>query len=177
MSRFKQWAERQHSPKKRLLATAFMSIPFLIVPILVLGFLAPATDRWLHLPSCCDSFVNPLVGLLLFVPGLGLAMWTIYVQFTQAQGTPAPVMATQKLLVQRPYAFCRNPMALGTILFYLGVAVWAGSLSGVGLVSVFTAALITYIKRVEEKELEERFGEAYMAYKQRTPFLIPHLKR
>ena len=174
MNKFTKWAERQHNPQKRLLAIAFMSVPFLIVPVLLLGFLAPAIDRWLHLSSWYDGFWNPLVGLLILVPGWGLAVWTIHAQFTQAQGTPAPIMATQKLLVQGPYTYCRNPMALGTILFFLGIAVWVGSLSAVALVLLFTAVLITYVKTVEEKELVERFGSAYSEYRQNTPFLIPH---
>ena len=33
--------------------------------------------------------------------------------------------------------------------------------------------LLIYIKRVEEKEMEIRFGQDYLAYKQQTPFLIP----
>lgn len=37
------------------------------------------------------------------------------------------------------------------------------------------ALLLLYLRRVEEKELAERFGEPYMAYKRRTPFIIPKL--
>jgi len=33
----------------------------------------------------------------------------------------------------------------------------------------------TYIKLVEEKELEARFGEEYREYKRKTPFLIPKI--
>ena len=35
------------------------------------------------------------------------------------------------------------------------------------------ALLLFYIKRVEEPELERRFGQAYRDYRERTPFLIP----
>ena len=34
-------------------------------------------------------------------------------------------------------------------------------------------AHIFYLKFFEERELELRFGESYMDYKQRVPFLIP----
>jgi protein-S-isoprenylcysteine O-methyltransferase Ste14 len=33
--------------------------------------------------------------------------------------------------------------------------------------------LIAYIKLVEEKELEFRFGKEYVDYKNDTPFIIP----
>jgi protein-S-isoprenylcysteine O-methyltransferase Ste14 len=32
-------------------------------------------------------------------------------------------------------------------------------------------------RRVEEVELERRFGSEYLAYRQRTPFLIPGVRR
>jgi protein-S-isoprenylcysteine O-methyltransferase Ste14 len=66
-------------------------------------------------------------------------------------------------------------MALGTALFYLGVAIWLGSLSAVGLGLVYPVGILIYIKLIEEKELEERFGSEYLEYKKRTPFLIPRL--
>jgi protein-S-isoprenylcysteine O-methyltransferase Ste14 len=37
--------------------------------------------------------------------------------------------------------------------------------------------VLIYIKLIEEKELEERFGSEYVEYKKRTPFLIPSFRR
>jgi protein-S-isoprenylcysteine O-methyltransferase Ste14 len=173
MNKFVEWSKQQHSPRERLLLIAFLSIPFVVLPVLLLGWLAPAVDRRLRLPSWRDSRTAVFAGGITAVSGWLLAVWTVFVQFTEAQGTPSPTMATQKLLVRGPYAICRNPMALGTILLYLGIGVLVGSPLAVGLVGLFTAVLSLYIKTVEEKELEERFGSDYAAYKQRTPFLIP----
>jgi protein-S-isoprenylcysteine O-methyltransferase Ste14 len=36
-----------------------------------------------------------------------------------------------------------------------------------------TLLLLLYVKGIEEKELPQRFGEEYLEYKRRTPFLIP----
>jgi protein-S-isoprenylcysteine O-methyltransferase Ste14 len=36
-----------------------------------------------------------------------------------------------------------------------------------------TPALLIFIKVYEERELEIRFGDPYLAYKERTPMLIP----
>jgi protein-S-isoprenylcysteine O-methyltransferase Ste14 len=66
-------------------------------------------------------------------------------------------------------------MTLGTDLFYLGVAIWLGSLSAIGLGLVYPVGILIYIKLIEEKELEERFGSEYLDYKRRTSFLIPCL--
>ena len=86
-------------------------------------------------------------------------------------------MATQTLLICPPYSYCRNPMALGAIVAYLGVCVVAGS-PGAGLLWFLGAvALLTYVRLVEEKEMAARFGEAYLAYRRRVPFIIPRLRR
>ena len=87
----------------------------------------------------------------MILAGWLLGLWTNYVQFTLGRGTPVPVMATQKLLICPPYSFCRNPMALGAIVAYLGVSVVAGS-PGAGLLWLLGAvALLTYIRLIEER--------------------------
>jgi protein-S-isoprenylcysteine O-methyltransferase Ste14 len=101
------------------------------------------------------------------------ANWTIKAQFSLGTGTPIPLMPPKKLIIERPYTYCRNPMALGTTTFYLGIAIWLGSLSALVLGLIYPIGISIYIKRIEEKELEERFGSEYSVYKKRTPFLIP----
>jgi protein-S-isoprenylcysteine O-methyltransferase Ste14 len=87
-----------------------------------------------------------------------------------------PLMATQELVVEPPYTYCRNPMALGAIGMYPGVALLFQSFGAGTLVLLFAAVLLTYIKRGEEKEMTARFGPEYLAYKQRTRFLIPRIR-
>jgi len=87
------------------------------------------------------------------------------------------MMPTQELLAEGPFRYCRNPMTLGAILAYLGIAVTARTTAGMTLALSFAAALATYLKRVEELELAERFGEAYLVYKRETPFIVPRLPK
>jgi protein-S-isoprenylcysteine O-methyltransferase Ste14 len=110
---------------------------------------------------------------MFIVIGWLFANWTIRVQFSTGKGTPIPLMPTQKLVVKGPYTYCRNPMTLGTAFFYLGIAAWLGSVSAVGIGLVYPVGILIYVKLVEERELEERFGSEYSEYKKRTPFLIP----
>jgi protein-S-isoprenylcysteine O-methyltransferase Ste14 len=49
-------------------------------------------------------------------------------------------------------------------------------MSSLIFVMVFGGLLILYLKKVEEGELAERFGQDYVAYKASTPFMIPNLK-
>ena len=64
-------------------------------------------------------------------------------------------------------------MTLGTIMAYSGIVVMIGSYTSLLFVVLFTMILIAYIKLVEEKELELRFGKEYVDYKNDTPFIIP----
>jgi protein-S-isoprenylcysteine O-methyltransferase Ste14 len=64
-------------------------------------------------------------------------------------------------------------MTLGTIMAFSGIVVMIGSYSSLLFVVLFTMILIAYIKLVEEKELEFRFGKEYVDYKNDTPFIIP----
>jgi len=49
------------------------------------------------------------------------------------------------------------------------------------LLAIFTPLFllvhIMYLKFIEEKELEKKFGQAYIVYKQRVPMFIPRLVR
>ncbi len=167
-------AQREYSPKRRLLALSVEVAVFLGVLPVALVTLSSSLDLWLHLPRLGCGPINTVIGCLSILAGFILGLWTVYVQFTVGRGTPAPVMATQKLIVRGPYEYCRNPMTLGTIVLYLGIAILIGSLSAVGLVALGAASLLVYVKLIEEKELEARFGQEYLEYKQRTPFLFPH---
>jgi len=168
-------AAREHSPRRRMAALIAEGFVFIVgIPLLLVRGSA-RLDRRLHLPRLQCGPLNQVAGALFAVVGWPLAMWAIVTQFTQGRGTPVPVMATQKLLTQGPYAVCRNPMALGAILAYLGISLWRGSPSAVGAVLLLSAQLLAYIKLGEEREMVARFGQEYEAYRRSVPFLIPRL--
>ncbi len=68
-------------------------------------------------------------------------------------------------------------MTLGTILAYLGLSIAAATIVGMVIVVALATLLLVYLKRVEEKELAERFGEDYQAYRRDVPFIIPRILR
>ena len=158
MDRYKKWSERQYSKAQRLMAIIFGGIFFwIIIPFfIVVG--SAFMDPWLSLPRFFHKWINTIIALVFMVAGWLFANWTVKVQFSFGKGTPIPLMATQKLVVKRPYSYCRNPMTLGTMAVYLGVAIWMGSLSALGLSFIYPVVILIYIKLIEEKELEQRFG-------------------
>lgn len=167
-------AQHEYSPGKRIITLIIAGIFFLgILPSAKVYFSA-RLDQHFELPRLHGPLFV-IAGCFIMAAGLLFAWWSIYIQFTLGRGTPVPVMATQKLITQKPYSYCRNPMTLGTIVLYLGLAVLIGSISAVVLVLIGAVLLVAYIKFLEEKEMEMRFGEAYQEYRRQTPFLIPRL--
>lgn len=175
--KYLEQAAHEYSPKQRYLALLCLAPIFLIALPLAFLALGAALDTWLHWPPVPTSPANLILGVLLGAPGWGLALWCAERQFTLGHGTPVPLMATQHLIVEPPYTYCRNPMVLGTLLAYLGLAIGFRSLGAALLVLLFIGTLLVYVRVVEEHEMELRFGEEYLAYKRRTPFLIPLLRK
>jgi len=177
MKWYKDWASREYSLRSRLITLVFAGIIIvLLIPFLLVKSSA-AIDAWINLPHFYAGIANRIAGIILAVCGISLSQWTIYIQMAVGRGTPVPTMPTRKLIVEGPFTWCRNPMTLGALLAYLGIAVWTGSISALVLVAVITTLLLLYLKRVEENELEARFGEEYLEYKQHTPFIIPRFQR
>ena len=176
MNKYLDWAKREYSLKRRLIALSFAGVFFLLLFPYLLVTSSTAIDRWLHLPKFVGGAINPIVGLILILKGFLLGFWSNYAQMTIGRGTPLPVMPTVKLVVQGPFVYCRNPMTLGTFIAYSGVGVWLGSISALAIVLILISLLLCYIKLLEEKELEARYGAEYLEYKRKTPFILPNIR-
>ncbi|WP_374686166.1 isoprenylcysteine carboxylmethyltransferase family protein [Promineifilum sp.] len=176
MSHFYQWAQREYPLAGRIAVTGLAGLLFAVLIPLVVSVGGPRIDAALHLPNFRFGVVNYVVGVALAAVGFYFALWAIAWQLTRGRGTPLPVMPTQTLLTQGPFRYCRNPMSFGALTAYLGFAVAAGTIFGAVLVVCLSTLLILYLRRIEESELVERFGEAYLSYKREVPFLIPRIR-
>lgn len=177
-SRFARWARTERREGVRTLILAFVGGPiFLGLMPVVVGGAGPRLDRRLGLPVLQLGLGTRVLSGGVALTGFALGLWSVVAQVTRGRGTPLPVMPTQQLLTERPFCYCRNPMTLGTILAYLGLALARATFAGAALVVALSAGLLVYLKRIEERELAERFGEAYLAYRRDTPFLIPRFWR
>ena len=82
------------------------------------------------------------------------------------------VKKNEELATTGPYAYCRNPLYLGSIIIAIGFAIAARDLwVAVGIVLLFAAIYVPVI-RSEEAFLRGRFAE-YEDYAQRVPRLLP----
>ena len=164
------------SPGNRFLAK--------VLPILVFFFIFPALlfmipklvfDQWLELPTFFSFTIRIIPAAVLIALGAYFLPVSTKAQRVMGKGTPMPLKATQKLVIGKPYSYCRNPLYFGLINFFLGISILIGSASSLVMVFIFSTVILAYIKLIEEKELEKRYGVDYLEYKKSTPLLIPRL--
>lgn len=80
---------------------------------------------------------------------------------------------TERLITEGPFGWCRNPLYLGTWLFFTGaVVLWAPVLVWLVGSALFFFALDRMV-RYEEGLLAPRYGEAYGRYLERVPRWLP----
>ncbi|MBI5441042.1 MAG: isoprenylcysteine carboxylmethyltransferase family protein [Deltaproteobacteria bacterium] len=123
-----------------------------------LGFVLAALFLVFSDPSRASVFW----GLWLALAGEALRTW--------ASGV---IVKAKTLATEGPYRVIRNPLYAGNFLIGLGVAVMGGRL---WLVVLFLAGFLPVyhaLARKEEKQLLERYGEAFIAYCRDVPRFVP----
>ena len=171
---FAQCAKIERSTGYKILALLGGATFFLIVVPAMLIYFGQLLEKVVFISisvtaSDAIAFASIIVGLVFIV-------WTIITQWHVGKGTPVPIAPPKKLVIVGPYKLCRNPMQFGAMLYYLGIGTYFSSLTA-GLFSMLAVLVFTlvYSKNVEEKELEIKFGQQYLDYKCKTPFLIPKM--
>ena len=177
--RLARWSGRRAgSSRTKALSTLSGALFFLVLLPLLMSLASQELDARLGLPPWPPRPAGLVSGSALAILGLFLAGWSAWAQLRLGGGTPLPVAPTQRLVTEGPYALCRNPMTLGELLYLTGLGLLLSS-PGFLLLTwlILLPAIVAYLKLVEERELEMRFGRAYLAYKEEVPFLIPRPRR
>lgn len=145
--------------------------------VITMIIIAPWLDRVLSLHLSIPTAVRLPIGIILLVIGVPVVLWTI-IRFLRIKGTPIPFNPPPKLVMSGLYGIVRNPMHLGWIIVLLGVTILEQSfVLLVIFIPLFVLIHVLYIKLVEEKELEKKFGQAYLDYKKCVPMWLPRLTR
>ncbi len=114
------------------------------------------------------SWVNLALGL--FLIGVGLVIFVLSIIAVSKHFTEG------KLYTKGVYAFVRHPMYSAWILYIVpGMVLISGSLLGLTVPLVMYAIFKKLIVE-EEKALEEQFGKAYVAYKNKVGAVFPNVK-
>lgn len=118
------------------------------------------------------------IGLALSIVSGAAFMLVVLNLALKGLGAPFYLALSQKLAVEWMYAWTRNPMVLAALAWLVSLGIWFQSgLFILWVLLLFTPALLYFIKVYEERELELRFGAAYLEYKSKTPLLFPRKPR
>ena len=108
-----------------------------------------------------------LLGLLPLVIGVALNI-VADGAFRRAGTTVKPFQESSALLTGGVYRFSRHPMYLGFVLILIGVATLLGSLTPWIIIPIFAILMEVVFIQVEERMLGEKFGPAWLAYKEKV---------
>ncbi len=116
------------------------------------------------------------IGWILFCFFSLIGIYSGYTMSWFGNGTPLPLDCPSELVIEGPYRFVRNPMAVAGI----GQGVCVGIIVGSYLVVLYalSGAVLWHIlvRPVEEEDLEVRFGKSYTDYKRAVKCWIPRFR-
>lgn len=136
---------------------------FVVVPLVVLAW------EWLLGKLHVDPWFAPLILW-------GYLQYKLVGRYRIRVGGGGPGMKTlpDHLVTAGPYAYTRNPMYLGHLIFLAGLALTLRS----ELAAALLVASVVYFHvrvRKDEKRLRELFGEVYTEYCARVKRWVPGL--
>lgn len=115
------------------------------------------------------------VAVPLFAVGAVIYAWTVWNFAVIGRGTPAPIDAPRRLVVQGPHRFVRNPMYLGVLAVVAGWAIAYRSPGVLGYAALVALAFHAAVLFVEEPALRREFGDEYAAYCRSVRRWLPRL--
>ena len=122
------------------------------------------------------NIIQIIFGIIFFIFGLFLAIWTMILFNTIGKGTLAPWAAPKHLVVEGPFKIVRNPMITGILSILTAESLILNSINLFYWMIIFFIVNCIYFKLFEEKQLENKFGREYWEYKQKVPMWIPKFK-
>jgi len=99
----------------------------------------------------------------------GILKTTLAARLFHKMETPIrPFERPQLLVTQGLFAYSRNPMYLGMVMFLIGFALILGTASPWLVIPLFVWVVQTQFIRVEEAGLEAQYGDEYRRYRRRV---------
>lgn len=164
-------SRKRKIPPIWLLILIFFSL-YLLISIGITRYLRlPGHIPVLYYWGIAIGSILLLVGFLVLVS----AIKTLSVRRASGKDLFKP-KSESKLVTTGIYAHVRNPVYLGNTLMLWG---WFFILQLTVVLFLTILFMIHFylVAKWEEKELTERFGDDYLQYKKRVPFIIPSLKK
>ncbi len=113
------------------------------------------------------------VGWIPIIFGASAILWCYWMFNFIGRGTPWPFDPPKKLVVVGLYRYVRNPMEVSFLIILFGEVLLFES-SSLILYLVFNYLWMSMRQvLIEEPDLKDRFGEAYVRYRESVPRWIP----
>lgn len=144
-----------------LQSTSFRT--FLLYPLVVVSWELVLNEGRLRL----EPWFLPLLAW-------GYLQYWLIGKYRIRRGGGGPGMDTppERLVTTGAFAYCRNPMYQGHIIFLLGLTLSLQSALA-ALITVATMVWFQFRVRRDERRLAERFGQTYLDYTARVRRWIP----
>jgi protein-S-isoprenylcysteine O-methyltransferase Ste14 len=137
----------------------------------------PAFRRLLAEPVIQTPWLRQAAGALVVVTGAAAALTVVNLAW-RGMGAPFAVKLSSRLATDGMYGWTRNPMGLCSVCWFASMGLERGSVWFlVWLATSVSPGWIFFAKVYEERELELRFGQSYVEYRQRTPMFLPRKPR
>ncbi len=125
------------------------------------------------------SLVTAAAGSLLALAGLAVSLWAIYTTVRRGVILDAGhfVKEEHPLVTTGAYGFVRNPMYLGIILIWFGIAVAFQNAAVLAASGLYVAPVLWFYIRAEEEMMAHEFGVEFTEYTRKVGRLLPKLHR
>jgi len=133
---------------------------------LALAYLGTLVDSLLKFPTF-SSVLTATFGILLLSLGFLLRLWAV-VHFYNHRMRVISLEPQGSLVTAGPYRYSRNPLYLGANVFcFFGAALLFGSPTAL-IMTAIHLPFVNLIIRREERQLERKFGDRFLAYKKQV---------
>ena len=162
----------QRSDNQHIFRTFIQTSIFWFLSLVAVPWLLTKAEQTLGI-SRFHTLFQPWLPWVLFAIIGTINLYTGYTMSNWGKGTPLPLETARVLVVRGPYRYVRNPMAITGLSLGLMVGWWLGSWFTLAI--VFAGGLVwhIFVRPIEERDLEDRFGEEYLQYKKQVRNWIP----
>ncbi len=167
--RVAQPASRAWNLAKTFVQTAIMwSTALWFVPSLIVAF-----ERRFDVPG-----FSPLreAGWTLLTAASCMGLWSGFTMAWLGEGTPLPFDTARRFVVEGPYRWIRNPMAVAGLAQGIGVGLILGSYAVLAYCAAGGLLWQWAARPIEEADLAARFGSTYERYRREVPCWRPRLR-
>ena len=137
--------------------------PLIYAGALTLGLVANKLYPMAFLPRA----VSRVLGLPLIFGGLAIGLLG-FREMRRAETNVDPYKPATAIVTEGPYRFTRNPLYVGMTLVYSGITALFNAFPAAMLLPPALAVMRGGVIEREERYLERKFGDEYLAYKARV---------